>query len=99
MITAVRSARIRLGKAQEAIAFAKDVCSIAKDIAGLQLRAMMQVGGQLGVVCWVSETKNLGEYEEVMAKLVTDPRWQKLHQSVPDLFADGELSDQLWRSL
>jgi hypothetical protein len=99
MIFSMRTARIAPGKAVDAIAFAKDICTYAKEKIGLEVKVFTQVGGTLGNICWTWENKNLASFEEDLAKLTADPGWQKILQRGPGLFADGTSQDQIWRSI
>jgi hypothetical protein len=99
MIVQIRTARIQAGKVAEALAFAKDCCNLANEITGTKTQAFVQIGGKVGSLCWVSESKDLAEYETATAKLAANSAWQKLVQRGPTLFADGETADAVWRSI
>jgi hypothetical protein len=99
MIIQIRTARIQAGKIAEAIAFAKDCCSLANEITGTKTQAFVQIGGKVGNLCWVSESNDLAQYEAATAKLTANASWQKLVQRGPSLFADGETADSVWRSI
>lgn len=99
MILWKRRARIQAGKVRDATGFAKECCALAEKITGTPVRVYVQVGGNVGNICWVSETKDLAAFEQNTAKLSTDPNWQKLVASGPSLLVQGMTEDEIWRAL
>lgn len=99
MIISMRTARVQPGKIAEAVAAAKEVCTLANELTGTKTQAFVQIGGKVGTICWISESKDLAEYEVANAKLAANPEWQKLLQRGPTLLVSGETVDSIWRSI
>jgi hypothetical protein len=45
---------------------------LANEITGTKTQAFVQIGGKVGTIFWISESKDLAEYEAVNAKLAAN---------------------------
>jgi len=98
MIHMTRTASIAPGKAPAAHAFAQKVASHWKTEWDRTIEVRRPIGGNPSRIAWVSQYKDLAEYETFMVKSLADPKYMDLLVTAGDLFIPGSINDEIWRA-
>lgn len=99
MITVVRKATVATGRLGEAVAFAREIASLASRVSGTEVRAVSAIGGTVATLGWIFTHKDLATYEASLAKLMGSPEYVTAIKKAQGLLIDGSVSDQIWRDL
>ena len=101
MITAVRTANIHDGKANEAVAWAIKTATYVSENLGVNLQVMRNVGGPVFQLHWVSNYESLAAYEAAMARIEADEGYQGLLAEGRNqgLFIASSIIDNLYASI
>ena len=99
MIRFVRTASIVPGKFEDAVAYAKEISEYAAKQYGLKLEVMMPVGGNPHRIAWKADYANLGAMEEMMSKILADPKYWDIVSRGSLNFIAGSLNDAIWRTV
>jgi len=98
MIHMTRTASIAPGKAPAAHSFAQKVASHWKTEWDRTIEVRRPIGGNTSRIAWVSQYKDLAEYETFMVKSLADPKYMDLLVTAGDLFIPGSINDEIWRA-
>ncbi len=96
MMRFVRTATIRPGKLQPALAFAHDISAHVEAITGVKVNVFTQWGGVVGRICWQSDNDDLGAFQNAMGQALSDAEYLKKIEGAADLFIEGQTRDSLW---
>ncbi|MGB3716088.1 MAG: hypothetical protein WA996_16810 [Candidatus Promineifilaceae bacterium] len=101
MITWVRTAEIRDGKALPAIEFGLKVAGYVNDKFGLNVTVERNVTGKLNQLHWVVTYDSLAAFEEAAAATSADEGYQQLlaESSENELFFANSVVDNLFQSI
>jgi hypothetical protein len=98
MITSVRTVKTIPGKFPGAVEWAKDIATIVKRVAGVDLTVGTSFGGVVGEIAWISTAKNMTEVEETLAKVVADHDYQNALKKAEHLVVPGSGQQHYWKS-
>jgi len=101
MITFVRTADIRDGKAPQAIEWALKIAAHLNETLQTNFAVQRNVGGPVNQLHWVDTYDSLGALEVILAKIQEDDGYrQLLAETVEDpLFFANSVVDNLYRSI
>jgi hypothetical protein len=99
MIAFYRSAAIAPGKVGSAVAFAKEISAYVKDKNKTDLLIAMPVGGNPNRIGWSTHYENLGDLENKMNQLMTDPKYLEMVAKGSENFIAGSVRDEIWRTV
>ncbi len=100
MIRWIRTARIAVGKHQEAIQWAKDTREYTKTKfeGGADVKIFLEMLGDYGVICWMVDFENLATLELAGQVLDSDTGYQERLQAASELFLPGT-TDKVFSSV
>lgn len=81
-----RSIVIARGKNREANEFAAEVSSYLTELTGVPLIWGIEVGGTVGKLHWFADYEDMASLESVLKQTMTDDGYQKLVDTVVDVF-------------
>ncbi len=101
MITFARSADIRDGKQQPAIAWALKVAAYVNDNLGTNFQVMINVAGKINQLHWVGTFDSLASFDASAGKINNDAGYQELlaEGTSEELFFANTLMDRLFRTV
>jgi hypothetical protein len=99
MITVVRTAEAMPGKMLDAVAWGKDVATIAKRVLGHDVNFSVAFGGHQSEIAWISQFDNAAEIEEVPAKLMADREYVSAVKKAENLTVPGTQRDHFWKAM
>ncbi len=95
-----RSARAKVGKALEAVQFAKEVAEyINTKYAPASVQAYTEQFGDINTIYWYVDYKDLATIEGINTQLLADQGYWAIVNKAADLFIEGSLHDTLMRSV
>jgi hypothetical protein len=98
----VRLARINLaapGKQFELIAALKESAALVKEIIGVEVTTFTSMGSKVGETVSVLNFKSFAEWEELSAKLLSNPKWQAFSKKFDGLVVPGYSHDHFLRQV
>jgi hypothetical protein len=99
VITFHRTVCTTPGTFPAAIANAKEVCALAKDVTGVDVSLSTQVGGSVGYLRWSATYDNLAGLENALTKLLASPKyWELVNKGAANIVA-GTAQDEIWRTV
>ena len=102
MITSIRSAEVRAGKANSAFKWAVEVTQyVNREIPELDIQVFRNVGGPLFEVHWMSHFPSLAAYQTAREHLESHPGFleQVNEASEAGLFLGSSFRDRLYENL
>jgi hypothetical protein len=101
MITWVRTADVRDGKALPAVEFGLKVAGYVNDKFGLEVSLERNVTGMLNQLHWVVTYDSLAAFEEIVAATSADEGYQQLlaEATEKELFFAKSVVDKLYQSI
>ena len=95
MIRFIRSGVIATGKAQEAIAYAKEIADDVSKLVGTNVDVYVQIGGEVGRLSWVIAYDNMAALEAAFMKVNADAAYTQKIKSITDNFMAGSFHDTI----
>ena len=99
MIYVTRTGSIAPGKAVAAHAFAQKAANHWKREWDRTLEVRRPVGGNPNRIAWVTQYKDLAEFDAVTLKSLADPKYTELLVTAGELFIPGSIHDDIWRTV
>ncbi len=99
MITFIRTSSCPADKFAAGMAFAREIAAYVKNKVGVDLRVQVPpTGGNPFRLRWVSQYENLASYEQLMQKLLSDPKYMELagKASGQGITIPGTAFDEVW---
>ena len=97
MVYFVRSVRFVGSKAQEAIDWALKIADYVTKKYDTKVEVLTNVTGLQTEVHWVAKKGSVGEFEELMVKMLADPEYNKIVSENEGLTVDGTFRDHYYR--
>ncbi len=98
MIRFVRMAKVEAGKAQEALAWAKEVAEHYHTSFGIPVQVFVEVFGEPGTLCWMADTEDVATLERNWDLWREKPGFLELNQRGGGLLVAGSMRDRLLRA-
>ena len=98
MIRFVRIAKVEAGKAQEALAWAKEVAEHYRSSFGIPIQVFVEVFGENGTLCWMGDAEDIATLERNGLQWPEKPGFQELAQRGATLLVAGSMRDRLLRA-
>ena len=98
----IRLARISLaapGKTFELMAALKEVASVVKSVAGVEVTTFASMGAQVGEFVSVSNYSSLADFEEKSAKVLGSPKYHEAVKKFEGLMVPGAARDHFLREI
>ena len=94
MIRLIRKVRVAPGKQQEAIQWAEELSEYNKPKYGdrIETKVFFEIFGELSVMCWMVDSKDLATLESGFKEMQSDPGYQERVRAalgnifMPDVF-------------
>ena len=99
MITFVRSLVFAPGKQAEVLSFTRLARKLLSEKHGIEMRALVQVGGDPMRLDYAATFTSLAEFEQAYLKLLADAEYLKLTAAYFPHIVVGSIRDQLWRDI
>lgn len=91
----VRRVELQAGKDQAGLEMAQKFVSHIKEIQGLDVLLVRQIGGNPRSIAWTSRHESLAAYETNMQNIEANDVYQAMLQEAAEIYKDGTLEDQL----
>ncbi len=98
----IRLARINLalpGKQFELIAALKESAALVKEITGVEVTTFASMGSKVGETVSVLNFNSYDEWEDLSAKLLSNPKWQAFSNKLEGLIVPGYAHDHFLREV
>lgn len=79
--------------AQEAAAFATEICAYSTQTLGIPTTWGLQVGGTYGTIHWFSDFDDMAGFDAAVVKTLTDPGYLAIMAKAEDLFVEASTED------
>ena len=100
MIKFHRSARIRAGKALDAIALGQEIAQyITKQYPQYRVQFFVERYGDPNRVHWLGEAADVATADDVLTKLMSDAGYLAIAARAPEVFIEGSVQDVLMVSV
>ena len=99
MITFTRTASCPADKFPALMAFAREIAGYVKSKVGVDLKVQVPpTGGNPFRVRWVAQYDNLAALEQILQKLLSDPKYMELagKASAQGITIPGSAFDEVW---